>query len=62
MDLGSTGRVALATASSQGLRRACAKALTQEGAKVVINGKRKQILEDIRETLIDGTDTVLIVN
>jgi 3-oxoacyl-[acyl-carrier protein] reductase len=55
MDLGIAGRVALVTASSQGLGRACAKVLAQEGAKVVINGRRKEILEDTRETLIDET-------
>lgn len=55
MDLGITGRVALVIASSQGLGRACAKALAQEGARVVINGRRKEILEDAREKLVDET-------
>ena len=40
MDLGLAGKVALVTASSRGLGRACAESLAREGARVVINGRR----------------------
>ena len=39
MDLGIAGRWAIVCASSQGLGRACADALAQEGVNVVINGR-----------------------
>lgn len=44
MDLGLNGKVAIVTASSRGLGRACAEALAREGAKVVINGRRPDAL------------------
>lgn len=44
MDFGLNGKVALVTASSQGLGRACAEQLAREGAKVVINGRRPEEL------------------
>ena len=39
MDLGIAGRTALVCASSQGLGRACAAALSREGVAVFINGR-----------------------
>lgn len=39
MDLGLTGRKAIVCASSHGLGRACATALAQAGAMVVLNGR-----------------------
>jgi 3-oxoacyl-[acyl-carrier protein] reductase len=45
MDLGLDGRVALVTASSKGLGRASAQALSQEGAKVVLCARDGRALE-----------------
>jgi 3-oxoacyl-[acyl-carrier protein] reductase len=44
VDLGLSGRVALVTASSQGLGRATAEALATEGAKVVICARGEEAL------------------
>ena len=46
MDLGLAGRVALVTASSKGLGRASAQALSEEGAKVVLCARDHQALEE----------------
>src|SRR5579862_9159469 len=61
MDLGISGKVALVTASSQGLGRACAETLAREGARVVINGRRPDELakaaQEIRQVMaIRGAD------
>jgi 3-oxoacyl-[acyl-carrier protein] reductase len=45
VDLGIAGRVALVTASSKGLGRAAAVALSEEGASVVICARGKEALE-----------------
>lgn len=44
MELGIKGRVALVTASSRGLGRACAVSLAKEGAKVAICAREKEKL------------------
>lgn len=44
MDLGIAGRWALVCAGSRGLGKACAKALVQEGANVVVTGRDKTTL------------------
>ena len=49
MDLGLEGKVALVTASSQGLGQAIAMEFAKEGAKVAICARRKQPLEEARE-------------
>jgi 3-oxoacyl-[acyl-carrier protein] reductase len=46
MDLGIAGKVALVTASSKGLGRASARALAQEGGKVVICARGEEALQD----------------
>ena len=46
MDLGLDGKVALVTASSKGLGRASAMALSQEGAKVVLCARNQAALEE----------------
>jgi 3-oxoacyl-[acyl-carrier protein] reductase len=46
VDLGLEGRVALVTASSKGLGRATALALSQEGAKVVLCARDRQELDE----------------
>ncbi|MCW3058912.1 MAG: hypothetical protein JWQ02_733 [Capsulimonas sp.] len=61
MDLGISGKVALVTASSQGLGRACAELLAREGAKVVINGRRPEYVaraaQEIRQVMaVRGAD------
>ena len=47
MQLGIKGRTALVTASSRGLGKACAEALAQEGARVIVNGRSKLELESL---------------
>ncbi len=61
MDLGIAGKVALVTASSRGLGRACAEVLAREGARVVINGRRPEELAraagEIRQVMaVRGAD------
>jgi len=51
MDLEIDGNAALVTASSSGLGKASAKALAQEGANVVINGRDEDRLEEAREEI-----------
>ena len=49
MDLGLEGKVALVTASSKGLGRASALALSQEGAKVVLCARDEEALAETEE-------------
>ena len=51
MDLGLPGKVALVTASSKGLGRATAQALSQEGAKVVICARDRTALTEAAEAM-----------
>ena len=51
MDLGSGGRVALVTAASKGLGLASARALSEEGARVVICARGKEALEEAAASL-----------
>lgn len=45
IDFGIEGRTALVCASSKGLGRACALALAQAGARIVVNGRNAETLE-----------------
>jgi 3-oxoacyl-[acyl-carrier protein] reductase len=51
MDLGLAGKVALVTASSKGLGRATALALSQEGAKVVMCARNQAALDAAAEAM-----------
>jgi 3-oxoacyl-[acyl-carrier protein] reductase len=51
MDLGLAGKVALVTASSKGLGRATAQALSQEGAKVVMCARNREALAKAAEAM-----------
>ena len=63
MDLGIRGRTAIVCASSQGLGLACARALAEAGVSLVINGRKRALLEqaaeDIRQTT--GADVTTVV-
>jgi 3-oxoacyl-[acyl-carrier protein] reductase len=62
MDLKIAGNSALVTASSDGLGKAAASAMVEEGVNVVINGRNKQKLSDTQKELsaIDGGDVVAV--
>jgi 3-oxoacyl-[acyl-carrier protein] reductase len=51
MDLGLNGKVALVTASSRGLGRAAALAISQEGAKVVLCARDEAALAEAAEAM-----------
>jgi len=60
MDLGIKGLRAVVTGSSKGLGYACARALAQEGAVVVINGRDPERLAHARDALIKETGSEII--
>ncbi|KHL01054.1 SDR family oxidoreductase [Sinomonas humi] len=51
MDLGITGKTAFVSASTSGLGLAVARALAAEGARVAITGRRRELAEQIAESL-----------
>ena len=55
MDLGIKGRRALVCASSRGLGLACAQALAEAGADVVMNGRDAAVLDQEARRLADRT-------
>src|SRR5260370_28039839 len=60
MDLGLAGGVALVCGSTQGLGRAVAKALAQEGARVGVNGRHADaVARAARELAAETGQTVL---
>jgi 3-oxoacyl-[acyl-carrier protein] reductase len=54
MDLGLRDRVAVVTAASKGLGRATAEALSNEGARVVLNARNEAALDDIASGMPDA--------
>jgi 3-oxoacyl-[acyl-carrier protein] reductase len=60
MDLGLAGRVALVCGSTKGLGRAVAKGLAQEGARVAVNGRHDDVVDQAAQQLASETrQTVL---
>ena len=57
MDLGIAGKTALVCASSDGLGFACARALAQAGAQIVLNGRDAAKLERRAASLREETST-----
>ena len=51
MDLQLTGKVALVTGASRGIGRAVARLLHEEGCRLVVVGRRKQLLEETADEL-----------
>jgi 3-oxoacyl-[acyl-carrier protein] reductase len=56
MEFGLKSKVAFIAASSQGLGKAVALELAQEGARVIINGRRKETLEKTKEEIEKRTN------
>ena len=55
MELGIRGRTAIVCASSQGLGRACARALAEAGVSLVINGRNRSLLEQTAQEIRQAT-------
>lgn len=60
MDLGLKRRSAIVCGSSKGLGRACAEALAEAGAQVVINGRNKTGLEQVAQDIAKKTGARVI--
>jgi 3-oxoacyl-[acyl-carrier protein] reductase len=60
MDLGIAGRSAIVCASSKGLGRACAVELAHAGARVAINGRDAELLEQVRAEIAEETGAEVI--
>src|SRR6266851_285683 len=60
MDLGLAGRVALVCGSTQGLGRAVAKALAQEGARVGVNGRHEDSVARAAQQLAAETGQTVL--
>ena len=52
MDLQLTDKVALVTGASRGIGRAIARLLSEEGCRLAIVGRRKQLLEETADELV----------
>jgi 3-oxoacyl-[acyl-carrier protein] reductase len=51
MELGLKDKVTFVAASSKGLGKAVAKELVQEGARVIVNGRNKEVLQNTKHEL-----------
>lgn len=60
MDLGLKNKIAFVAASSQGLGKAVAIELAQEGAKVIINGRNKESLEQTKKEIESKCKTEVV--
>ena len=60
MDLGIAGRTAIVCASSRGLGKACAHALAQAGARVVVNGRNEAALQATAQEIAEDTGAEII--
>lgn len=55
MDLGLRNKVAVVAASSQGIGRAVAEGFAREGARVVVNGRREDLLRQTAKEIAERT-------
>lgn len=60
MDLGLRNKTAFVAASSQGLGKAVALELAKEGAKIIINGRKKEFLEKTKKQIEDQSKADII--
>ena len=60
LDLGLTGKVAMVTGGSQGLRRACAERFARAGAHVAICARRKDVLERTAAEILRETGVAVL--
>ena len=57
MEFGLQGRLALVTGSTQGIGRAIAEALVDEGARVIVNGRRRELVDETVRALARRGET-----
>src|SRR5215203_870406 len=55
------GRVALVTGAGTGIGRAVAQAFAREGARIALNGRRREPLEETAASIGTDSDAVLVV-
>jgi len=59
MDLGLAGRKAIVCGSSKGLGRACAEAIAQNGAEVIVNGRNASALAQVAAEIASSTGSIV---